>query len=163
MFASNHIDISTGKIFHQTTALPAVENLKLIKSDYHTVKIQWDSFEDLEMSNIKNYIVGIHKAGDTVGYNFETTKTSATLQSLDPGSKYIIKIKPVNEIGPGESNTIEVFTKLKAVEEFELVEVSENSVKLNWQSVEGADKYDIEIAPCCAEISGWWLNVVNGS
>lgn len=84
------------------------------------------------------------KKYDSIG---QTTKTAYTLKKLEPGDEYVLALRPLLIVGgkttQGKLVKIRVYTTVNAVPKITQSETTENSHKLNWKTINGAEKYEV--------------------
>lgn len=113
-----------------TVAVPA--GLKAVVSS-HKIILIWD-----EVSGADSYDVEIN------GQMFKTAESMFTCDGLDPNTPYAARVRASNEVGSsGWSDEISCVTSPEAPEI--KVQATTNSIALEWNSVEGAVAYDLEI------------------
>jgi len=77
-----------------------------------------------------------------------------TLKYLDPGKPYLIEIAAVNRSGSGAPGVSSIITLPDQVVGLQISDIGETTAKLQWDLVEGADKYRITIHGEEYEVSG---------
>lgn len=77
----------------------------------------------------------------------KTAKTTYKLKNLEPGSDYLLALRPYLTAGgktaAGKAVKLRVFTAINAVPKITQTETTENSHKLNWKQINGAEKYEV--------------------
>ena len=77
----------------------------------------------------------------------KTTKTSYRLKGLAPGEDYLLAVRPYLTAGgkttAGAAVRVRVYTAVNAVPRIKQIEVTENSHKLSWKQINGAEKYEV--------------------
>jgi hypothetical protein len=81
---------------------------------------------------------------DSIG---TTAKTAYTLKKLEPGDEYVLALRPILVAGgkttEGKLVKIRVYTTVNAVPKITQSETTDNSHKLNWKMINGAEKYEV--------------------
>ncbi len=84
------------------------------------------------------------KQYDSLG---KTAKTAYKLKGLEPGADYLLAVRPYLTAGGkttnGKAVKIRVYTAINAVPKITQTETTENSHKLNWKQINGAEKYEV--------------------
>ena len=77
----------------------------------------------------------------------KTTKTTYKLKKLEPGSDYLLALRPLLTVNgtttQGKSVKFRVYTGINAVPKISQSETTENSHKLSWKQINGAEKYEV--------------------
>lgn len=83
-------------------------------------------------------------------------KTSTTLRGLTANTQYTITVRPKNWVGMGGSVTLRQYTKLPSPDNVKPIgaTISYNQVSVQWDPVNGADSYMIQVDPPSSNIEG---------
>ena len=77
----------------------------------------------------------------------KTTRLSYKLSALAPGEDYLVALRPYAVAGgketAGKSVKLRVYTSINAVPKISQTETTDNSHKLTWKQVNGAEKYQV--------------------
>nr|WP_242069409.1 S-layer homology domain-containing protein [Paenibacillus dendritiformis] len=85
-----------------------------------------------------------------------------TVNSLEPGSRYIFEVYAENRSGAGVAGKVEVSTLPDKPQGLVIHDIEENSAKLSWNPVLGADKYQVTVTDAVYfEISGTEIVLTN--
>lgn len=108
-----------------------------------TVTISWTKSGSVTGVELLRYNTGTKKY-DSLG---KTGKTAYQLKKLEPGADYLLALRPFLTAGGkttnGKAVKIRVYTAINAVPKITQTEETENSHKLNWKKINGAEKYEV--------------------
>lgn len=77
----------------------------------------------------------------------KTIKTAYKLSALEPGSDYLVALRPYLTAGGkttvGKDVKLRVYTSINAVPKIRQTETTDSSHKLNWKQINGAERYQV--------------------
>jgi len=129
-------------------AIPSPVTNVIISANYNSAKLTWQSTEEVDSFEIymssNPYILG-DKIGTTITNEFNTGSI------LNFGHMYYFSIIPVSKIGItlGQKSLPQkhfVQAQLNTINSIDLVYISDNSINLSWEEVDGAEGYEIYYA-----------------
>ncbi len=125
-----------------TVIKPAkVENIKVSKNSYKSLKITWDAVSEAE-----NYQVYRSTTGKTGSFVLKktTTGTTYTNTGLTTGKTYYYKVRAVNSAGKGSFSAVKSNKVAPATVKVEKVSCPKDyQVKVTWNKVSGATGYQV--------------------
>lgn len=115
------------------TIPPVPVNISIFSGEYFLI-MSWD-----ETTGATGYDLRID------GVSHENVTNPYNIQGLEPGTEYTIEVRAKNDSGSGKwSDSINVRTIPGIIEQFE-IKAEQTNIHLQWESVKGADGYDIKI------------------
>ncbi|MBQ6093260.1 MAG: fibronectin type III domain-containing protein, partial [Clostridia bacterium] len=129
--------------FAASAAAVGTVSVKQTKKTTHTVTITWTRSGSVSGVELLRYNAGAKKY-DSLG---KTSKTSYKLKGLEPGADYLLALRPFLTAGgkttEGKAVKLRVYTAINAVPKITQTEATDNSHKLNWKKINGAEKYEV--------------------
>ncbi len=118
-----------------------VENIKVSKNSYKSLKITWDAVSDVESYQVYRSTTG--KTGSFV-LKKTTTGTTYTNTGLTTGKTYYYKVRAVNSTGKGSFSAVKSNKVAPATVNIEKVSCPKDyQVKVSWNKVSGASGYQV--------------------
>ena len=104
------------------------------------IKISWDA-----ISGAAKYTVYIYDANGNLLKSSSTTGTSLTHSSAVAGVNYTYKVKAIGSVSAANSSYSSAKSRTcdLAAPKMSLTNTAEGKIKLSWNKVTGADKYDV--------------------
>ena len=135
------------------TALPAPEEIFALPDQLtsESMQIAWT-----EVDKAETYVVDVQPSSGVSGAGNSIYKTSTTLRGLTPNTQYTIVVRPRNWVALGGDITLQQYTKLQSPTGVRIIEatVSHDTVAIQWDQVNGAISYQIEVEPQVNGLSG---------
>lgn len=135
------------------TALPAPEEIFALQDQLtsESMQIAWT-----EVDKAETYVVDVQPSSGVSGAGNAIYKTSTTLRGLTPNTQYTIVVRPRNWVALGGDVILHQYTKLPAPTGVRIIEatVSHDTVAIQWDQVNGAMSYLIELDPHNPGITG---------
>lgn len=129
--------------FAVSAASVGTVSVKQTKKTTRTVTIGWTYSGSVSGVELLRYNAGTKKY-DSLG---TTSKTTYKLKGLEPGADYLLALRPYLKAGGkttnGKAVKIRVYTAINAVPKITQTEATDNSHKLNWKKINGAEKYEV--------------------
>ena len=117
--------------------------VKQTEKTTRSVTISWSYSGSVTKCELLRYNKETKKY-DSIG---TTAKTAYTLKKLEPGDEYVLALRPILVAGgkttEGKLVKIRVYTTVNAVPKITQSETTDNSHKLNWKMINGAEKYEV--------------------
>ena len=109
-----------------------------------------------EVTDAESYVVDVQPSSGVSGAGNAIYKTSTTLRGLTPNTQYTITVRPRNWVALGGAATLQQFTKLPSPTGVRIIEatVSHDTVAIQWDPVNGATGYQVELEPTSDSITG---------
>ena len=135
------------------TALPRPEEIFALPDQLtsESMQIAWT-----EVDKAETYVVEVQPSSGVSGAGNAIYKTSTTLRGLTPNTQYTIVVRPRNWVALGGSVLLQQYTKLPSPTGVRIIEatVSHDTVAIQWDEVNGAMSYQIEMEPQHGGITG---------
>lgn len=135
------------------TALPGPEEIFALPDTLtsESMQVAWTEVGDAE-----SYTVDVQPSSGVSGAGDQIYKTSTTLRGLTPNTQYTITVRPVNWVALGGAATLQQYTKLPSPTGVKIIEatISHDTVAIQWDPVNGATGYKVELEPSSPGISG---------
>ncbi len=117
--------------------------VKQTEKKTRSVTISWSYSGSVTKCELLRYNKETKKY-DSIG---TTAKTAYKLKKLEPGDEYVLALRPILVAGgkttEGKLVKIRVYTTVNAVPKITQSETTDNSHKLNWKMINGAEKYEV--------------------
>ncbi|XP_046704415.1 collagen alpha-1(VII) chain isoform X2 [Silurus meridionalis] len=132
----------------RTRSVQGVAALRLVQAGFFTLALSWDP----PSGSIQGYRITYGPRGEPESLLREKTlgaeATSVTLDSLQADTEYIIKLYPLYPRTNVAPTTLTASTlSLQGVQQLSVVTISNSSVEVRWQGVQGARGYRVVWGP----------------
>ena len=148
-----YIEVDGKKIYSNSATLKAatlkpinITELKMVANSTNSIRISWKQVDDVDGYEVFR---STDKNGKYTKIKTITNNTTVSIASpnLQKGTTYYYKVRAYKTVGEnkqyGEFSLIETSTKPDAVNNLNAIFITDKSVKIGWNKVNGADKYEV--------------------
>ncbi|GKS12943.1 hypothetical protein YDYSY3_39430 [Paenibacillus chitinolyticus] len=123
--------------FQAMTLPKAVENLRATNVGKHDIEVSWDGVKGVDQYRL----IGNGQEAGTVTANTYAYK----FDQLNSGSLYTFSVVALNESGPSQESNLTLMTIPDAATNLVTTDIQENTAKVEWSPVPGANLYRITV------------------
>ncbi|XP_055077830.1 collagen alpha-1(VII) chain [Periophthalmus magnuspinnatus] len=132
----------------RTRSIPGVSNLRLIQAGFFSLSVGWDQPSTPVQGYRLTYGPRGQPATELLEQSLSADSTSITLESLQPGTEYVISLYPLVPRSSASPSVLNANTlSLEAVQQLSVETESEGSVRVQWGAVSGAQGYRLVWGP----------------
>uniref|UniRef100_A0AAV2M423 Collagen alpha-1(VII) chain-like n=1 Tax=Knipowitschia caucasica TaxID=637954 RepID=A0AAV2M423_KNICA len=139
-------DSTSGK--QKTRSAPGLSNLRLVEAGFFSLSVGWERPSSPVQGYRLTYGPRGQPAADLLEQSISADSTSVTLESLQPGTEYVISLYPLVPRSSASPSVLNANTlALEAVKQLSVQTESEGSVRVQWGGVSGAQAYRLVWGP----------------